>query len=352
MRQFGSLIENYSSINKKDNDSEEKDDLFLNLEVIANDSTTPTTPWRCHSIRKTFETARNILFYRIISEDEALSNNHNNISSNNNLVDTDDEDDVSDRLPHDENNFYRDISLKFRTNSRSHLFASDQDQSREVNLTCFIIAYKFHLNLIDLMGRVRSEKCLPLLNESYLASIQLDTFLSFKILLSKIFYSNQESNRLASFVYLTKTAYASISPLIQLSQSAKEVTSEIIEMDDNHDLETKLKESTNQIDIYFDYFIRHLAYSYYNLNEKSHSFKVEKSYLKNLTSNSNSDVSAEQKVTKLFKMHQEHNKAVMLSLTNTNLNKERDEVKWSESQVEAWLTEKNINQLILVSVRN
>jgi len=39
---------------------------------------------------------------------------------------------------------------------------------------------------------------------------------------------------------------------------------------------------------------------------------------------------------------------VIGSLTqNTSVNKEKDEVKWSESQVEAWLTEKNINQLII-----
>ncbi len=319
MKQFTNLIQNYScnENHTKTDDNKEENDLFLNLEVIANDHLLKASPWRCYSIKKAFEIAQDILFYRIRSETETVSNYENETRSK-----IDQEDDDDDHLPNDENSFYRDISLKFRSNERSFALSSDQYQNREVNLTCFIIAYKFHLSLIDLIGRMENEKFLPLLNETYLISLKMDTFLSFKILLSKLFFSNHESNQLANFVHLTRATYASMNPLIQINEMKE--TPFLID-----NLELKMKESANEAHNYFAYFIRHLANNYYDLNEKSHLFKMEKSYLKNLK-NSSSDDSDEQKADKLFKMHQEHNKAVMLSFTGEN---STDETQLSSSSL-------------------
>ena len=81
MKQFTNLIQNYSCIKSGGDDCEEKSDLFLNLEVIANDHLLKTSPWRSHSIKKAFEIAKETLFHRMRSQNEIMSNCENQTKS-------------------------------------------------------------------------------------------------------------------------------------------------------------------------------------------------------------------------------------------------------------------------------
>ncbi len=291
LKQMKQLINNYK---------EEENFQYLNLDVVASDHHT-SAPWRLYNIKKTYSIAKEILFYKKESNKNCSEQNEENTLSN------------------DEKNFYRDITLKFRDKKLSNIFAEqNHKENDQVNLTCFILAYKFHLDLIELISAILTNEnnklFLKLLNESHFISLKMDQIFSFKILISKIFFSNQE-NRLTNFVQLTKSTCLSI-----LSSCLNKDEFKNNDYDDQEtsetDLELKINESLDDINKYFYYFIQHLAGYYYFINEKVHNFKMEKSYFKGFLREN--DLSSSDKVNKLFKFHQEHNKALMLSLTNSS----------------------------------
>jgi hypothetical protein len=158
-----------------------------------------------------------------------------------------DEDDDNNQLRSsiDDKNFYRNFTLKFhllhqnqpdetqttddfaiRKNKlfnieHNHIDAPNENVN-EVNLTSFIMMYKFHFDLIALIrGLVCSSSSnqhnhvfsmiglLKCFNQTYIATLKLDYVFSFKILLSKIFYLNCESS-LANFINLTNQSFLAI----------------------------------------------------------------------------------------------------------------------------------------------
>lgn len=268
----------------------QEDVQYVNLDVVSNEHI--STSWKYYTIKKAFSLAREILFYK-------LSRN--------------DHEELETTMQSEERNFYRDITLKFR--SERSVFA---DQN-EVNLTSFVLAFKFHLGLVDLVIYNENDSFLSLLNESYLLSLKLDKLIPFKILITKLFGLQHDSNCLANFIQLTKSTCLG---LVNLWLKQRKLNN--LDAVDPSDLEVKMSEPQCEPNSYFVYFIHHLTNYYFGLNERAHSFKLEKSYICNFLSDL--DASSESQVSKLFKMHQEHNKALMLSLTNTSVDEQETPV--------------------------
>ena len=176
-------------------------------------------------------------------------------SFRNTFDDEDDDDNNQLTNSNDDKNFYRDFTLKFNSAKQAQDTASnnsgtriqnyklfqDNDcdslkaqrkQQKQVNLTCFISSIEFHLSLLSIIQKisvyinenvttsqlVESQaidkshyfgELMQLFIHTYTSSVRLERKLSFKILLSKIFYLNYESC-LANFASLTKISFLSI----------------------------------------------------------------------------------------------------------------------------------------------
>ena len=78
-----------------------------------------------------------------------------------------------------------------------------------------------------------------------------------------------------------------------------------------------LETSVGSLHVLFVRFIRHFCQYYLSLNEKSHEFELNKTFLKNFfESRCDETVDFDSKVTELFKLYEQHNKAfTMLNLT-------------------------------------
>lgn len=249
----------------------------------------------------------------------------------------------------EEQNFYRDFTIKLGSSSHTrqkratNLFSSENEEANEckqINLNCFITALKFQHSLLNLAKTIcfkfemdLKTRCdlLKLFNLTYLISIKLDRFLSFKILLSKIFYLNYENN-LANFVSLTKCAYLCINNFYfeyVLNETSR--FSANFELTSFVDVESQLdgilsqngehNEVKSLLEKYVALFIFHFSKCYLHLNEKAHNFKLDDVYLNNLMDKYDNKEACEnmeinEEVIELFKIHKEHNKALtMLNLT-------------------------------------
>ena len=127
----------------------------------------------------------------------------------------------------DENNIFRDLTLKFSPKFvNSHFYDQEvntQNSTNQLNLTSFILALDFQMNLIQIFKDVLKESAslnisnglsliqvaISCFNKSYFLSLKLNGMLSFKILISKIFGFNHESS-LANFSIWLNSALTGI----------------------------------------------------------------------------------------------------------------------------------------------
>ncbi|CAF0784780.1 unnamed protein product [Brachionus calyciflorus] len=329
---FETLIKNYGS---------EENSEFSNLEVLTQKC---KTAWELHNVKKTFSLAKSLLNY------ENFQKSHQSI---NDLVDViqgiDDESLLEDDEKIDSNddkNFFRDFSLKFsqNLNSKTSQIFHECIDFKQVNLTCFINAFKFHSNFLNLLNFVSLMpnldhspvfmyeilKCLSL---SYLTSIQLEQNLALKILLSKIFYLNYETY-LASFINLTKKSFFLINSLYfkkrimdfnfklnDLNNSEIFNYNSLEDYDDTSDSKLKILIANSPKDNFFkDFFFNfviQLSDFYKFLNSKVHSIKLDLCYLddifrkyQNHDFSIHTEKSLALEVNELFEKFTERNKLV------------------------------------------
>lgn len=215
-----------------------------------------------------------------------------------------------------ENNFYRVFTLKYDKISKQeepktmkNIFGPGDEESgpieeqaidKQVNLSCFIEAYKFHLGLVHMIKKLtvgmslRQEatyhsvlcRFLQLLNRSYMISVRMDQILPLKILLSKIFYLNYE-NSLANFICLTKSSFITIS-FIYTSYILNKLDLENVNIAAGDGQADSIFKATDRTDLekivaYFPFFIQHASNCYYNLNSLTHfGAKLDLSSLEHL----------------------------------------------------------------------
>ena len=175
------------------------------------------------------------------------------------------EDDDERFLEADERNFHRDFTLRFRMADRpdqtlkapertkaQEIFADETVspprpelafKTSQINLNCFIYMLEFQMELIEMIRRVvfASEwpsnsrpavdggmriklrlQLLKCLNRSYLASIELEHLLSFKTLLTKMYYLSNVENQMANFLHLTKPCFLAISDIFLPCKCSKD----------------------------------------------------------------------------------------------------------------------------------
>jgi hypothetical protein len=352
--------------------------------------------WQLFNVKKSFNLAKSLF-----SEDEAENRSKISLKSTNsesskceldlgkedlnqmNEIEMDERDD--NQFESNERNFYRDFTLRFynayskiddknrlsENNSPSKdakfktIFAQlDQEESvfvdeQHVNLTSFLVIFKFQLNFIKALEKLitnhnaystfctnksGSLRLLAIFNETYLVTIKLDRVLAFKILLSKIFYLNQE-NSSTCFSCLTKPACLCILQcffLFYLNISKNDAYSDWLldftcqeEMTNEGEMNKKLlnhlenvllKNADNQ-ELYFSAFFVHFWVYYFELNEQSHNFTFERIYLSNFYEKfksidvkelSNEEIVRliEKELNDLFVLQKENNKALaMLNLS-------------------------------------
>lgn len=265
---------------------------FSHLEVLTEKC---KTAWELHNVKKAFQHAK----YLLNSDSLKLSQSFD--ESDIKLEELENEDD-SLKSANDDKNFFRDFSLKFSTNSsmkKSSLFEISDDL-KQINLTCFIKTFKFHMDFLNLFNYLSLEidefflyeaiKCLTL---TYLVSIRLEQNLPLKILLSKIFYLNYE-NSLGNFAILTKKSFSIINflffkkDLIRLELNFKSSFEKfnydsLSELNESERLQILIKNDPkkNFFEIFFSTFISQINNFYKYLFESSHQIKLVNDMLKN-----------------------------------------------------------------------
>ena len=291
----------------KEQRSRELDELdkYSDLDVITKNC---TSAWNFYNVKTSFCLARKVLLnYEadVITSDMVASEEHREMSF------------VSEDFSTDDKNIYRDFTLKLAdsdirsTGIGSKFFgiqeANELANSKLVNLTSFILAFRFHLYLMSIMkdilcklemstsGLEIATVFLDCFNQTYIVSLRMDRILSLKILLSKIFCLNHENN-MANFINMFKSAYAGINVIffkyfIRNLHSSKTNYKDIV--CENYDqLETllitffhenKLGKDANQMHLlvrYFSFFSQHFSMSYLYLNQTSHAFTSDRNFAK------------------------------------------------------------------------
>ena len=210
----------------------------------------------------------------------------------------------------DDRNIYRDFTVKFVPYLARKTSLFDQEETspdKQVSLTCLIIAFKYHMDLMNAMSAIVDEAnltdeivlgFLKYFSKTYLMSLKMEEMLSFKILLNKIFYLNDEGT-LANFVNLAKVACAGINSIhvnyVSVDVESSDVNNNKIYMDKSSSwtLETDLSSlelamcQNESIRGYFVHFIQHLFCYYAKLNEKAHNALLDASTLTKILNNEN-----------------------------------------------------------------
>ena len=339
---------------------------FSNIEILTKKC---SSVWNLYTVKKTFSLAKRLLFYEENNEENELGLNDDLNEDKVNGDDIDNRSDISNeenefKRSNEDKNFYRDFTIRFLSKEEHEMkkanmskigsffstFTSETneiDDKRQINLTNFIISFRFHLNLVNLMRNLMQElicsevdeilvKFLQMFANTYLTSVQIDRNLSFKILLSKIFYLNYE-NRLANFINLTKISFYGVNLLFckfYLNQKFNSVHDEQIEFDINLDitelpsrlslseLEIELREHFTKKEIclekFFFKYLLHLSEYYLELNRISHHLELDKSIFNKIINEPEIDeieqnsAKVDSRVTKLFKFYQENNKSMAM----------------------------------------
>lgn len=338
-----------------------------------------------------------------LSEDE--TRNSFDISEESIYSAFEEDNDDNDQLTssNDDKSFYRDFTMKFDCHNlnkqkdpelqkfnifqREENFLASNNKPKHVNLTCFISSIEFHISLLNTIQKIclyinslndehqliknRSLfELMKLFSITYISSLELERNISFKILISKIFYLNYDV-KLANFISLTKIAFISINYLYFEFFIEKFINfSSCSEINPNTDIlsfnsldpEISFNEIQNKIRSFnrfqlnpdehfssvhqfFVNFIKHLCLYYINLNEQSHDFKLDKALLKNFFQNfktENENVvdlnkPIESKVTSLFRFYEQHNKAF------TMLNLSKSSNQYSTTQENEVILEENVS---------
>lgn len=366
---FDTLIQSYTSTTSNNNSNTQQEDenvKYSNLEMLTSEC---GTKWELTCVKRSFELAKTLFtneqihadspdtttddlqppdysnpqtFDPTIESGQLISPKaHLNVedtlknNDNNGVSDDDDEDDEATVTRNDDRNFYRNFTLKLAASK--NLFADDYSQSRYLNLNCFVSSLKLHTKIVGVLRQHVGiaheatsfrDEFMRMLALTYLTGIKIDRLLSFKILLTKVFYLNLENN-LANFVRLTKLAFLSQCELLYeyLSGARNEpISVESGQLDEIEIEFDKLARSSTVISAprYFGLFIAHFSKYYLYLNEKTHNSKLDDVYLNTLMdkyereeeSGGGGEQPKRDEVIELFRVHKEHNKALtMLTLT-------------------------------------
>jgi len=323
-------------------------------------------------------------------DDEEIENSfENSEESLCNSIDEKNDDNNQLTNSNDDKSFYRDFTMKFHVSNTNEstkdsniqtfkLFQTDdnfflrKNSFKHVNLTCFISSIEFHVSLVSTIHKIclyinsvnnrtqlknKTEvfyELIKLFSITYISSLRLEKNYSFKILISKIFYLNYDAC-CANFINLTKISFISINYLyfefffknfindLPDNNAGKRNLSQSNFNDLDYELNFKeleikiqsfnryrqdiVEHQMSSIHNFFEDFMEHFCQYYLNLNEQSHEFKLDKTFLKNFfQSTKNNDESAsdlnksiEKKVISLFRFYEQNNKAItMLNLAKNN----------------------------------
>lgn len=275
----------------------EEHDKYSDLDVITKNC---MSAWNFYNVKRSFCLAKKVL----LNHENVQDDNQRKLSFKNEDFCADDK------------NIYRDFTLKLangdlRSNGIGSKFFGIPEVNEElvrnaklVNLTSFILAFKYHLNLMSTMQDIlcseqqaqhleMAMEFLDCFNQTYIVSLRMDRILSLKILLSKIFCLNKDSN-MANFINMFKSAYSGINMVFfryfikcldscqNDHKSAEYENYEQLEAQLNeHFQNIKLDGVKDQIELlsrYFNCFSQHFSMSYLRLNQTSHDFKSTKNF--------------------------------------------------------------------------
>lgn len=235
------LLQNYDEPHGGENSHVE----YSKLEMLTDEC---RSAWQLAAVKKSFAMAKSFFNKREIYEDDELDDKSLPVDEDDQCAavysQSEPEDDDGDRKStsrnvfsnqeNEEKNFYRDFTIRLNEHEQQHqqinngqqrnLFTvKEHSEQKEINLNSFVNMLHVHVSLIGLVRTLlirlnlnltarEAFELLKWFNLSYLFSVKLDRLISFKILLSKVFYLNYENN-LANFVNLTRISYLNVSHL-------------------------------------------------------------------------------------------------------------------------------------------
>lgn len=153
-------------------------------------------------------------------EDEAENSFENSEESISSAFEEDNDGNNQLNSSNDDKSFYRDFTMKFNISNvnepiedfKMKIFQNEEDflakkkTSKHVNLTCFVNSIEFHIALLSTMQKIclyindlnensrmkilTFSELMKLNSVTYIYSLELEKNISFKILISKIFYLN------------------------------------------------------------------------------------------------------------------------------------------------------------------